>query len=244
MADETILLQVEDGIAEITFNRPEKRNAFDPAMYQRFVDVLRAVRADADVGVVLLSGQGKDFCAGNDLEQFAAKTDWDPSELADRTRTASTEIVHQLMECEKPIIAAVHGNAAGFGATMLLHCDVVVLDEAARLHYPFIRLGLVPEAGATMLCAAKMGYLRAFALFTQDRPIAASEALKLNLASQVVNEGSSHEVALHEATRLAALPREALHALKRLMRRESGSLSRHVSHEFEELAYRLAAFDR
>ena len=239
MGDETVLLRVDAGIAEIIFNRPEKRNAFVPMMYQRFVDIMRSVRTNPGVGILVLYGNGKDFCAGNDLQDFASKAVWDPEELADRTRTASTEIVHQLLECEKPVIAAVHGNAAGFGATMLLHCDVVILEEDARLHFPFVKLGMVPEAGATRLCTERMGYLRAFDLFTRNNPVSAPEALELNLASRIVKKNQARKYAIDEATRLNTLPNDAMIATKRLMRSEIRSLSQHVSSEFEELARRL-----
>src|SRR5262249_20767288 len=143
-----------EGLCEIRFNRPEKRNAITLAMYDAFARALRAAQDDAAVKAVLLSGEGASFCAGNDLQDFLNSpplTDAHPA----------MQLLRLLPTFGKPLVAAVHGPTVGIGVTMLLHCDLVVAARATQLSMPFVALGLVPEAGSSLLLPRLVGQQRA-----------------------------------------------------------------------------------
>ena len=135
------------GVCEVRFNRPEKRNAITFAMYAAFRDALEAAQADPAVRVVLLSGEGPGFCAGNDLHDFLAGPDFTMDHPV-------MGFLKTLATLEKPLIAAVHGQTVGIGVTLLLHCDLIVAARSTQFSMPFVSLGLVPEAASSLLAAA------------------------------------------------------------------------------------------
>ncbi|TLY52099.1 MAG: enoyl-CoA hydratase, partial [Gammaproteobacteria bacterium] len=143
MSDQ-ILVSRADGVCEVRFNRPEKRNAITFAMYEALYRGLREAQADAAVRVVLLAGEGAGFCAGNDLNDFLTG----PPFSAEHPVMG---FLHTLATFEKPLLAAIHGQTVGIGVTLLLHCDLVVAARSAQLSMPFVALGLVPEAASSLL---------------------------------------------------------------------------------------------
>src|SRR5579864_7669355 len=148
---EQLLLSQADGVCELRFNRPEKRNAITFAMYEAFVRALHAAQADQAVQVVLLSGEGAGFSAGNDLQDFLAGPKFTPAHPV-------MELLRTLATFGKPLVAAVHGQTVGIGVTMLLHCDLVIAAHSTQLSMPFVRLGLVPEAGSSLLLPRAVGH--------------------------------------------------------------------------------------
>jgi len=202
------------GICTITLARADKRNALNDQMYGVFADELARAAGDPAVRVVLIEGEGVDFCSGNDVAdflQFAASG----KSLVD---AAAVRLIEQLATFDKPLAAAVQGRALGIGFTMLLHCDLVCLAEDAELSAPFVRLGVVPEAASSLLLPARIGHVRAFEIFALGRAVRAAEALALGLASRVVPRAGLAAEAQALATALAAQPPEALRATKRLLR--------------------------
>lgn len=194
---------------EICLNRPAKKNALTQDMYTVLADTLVAAEADPGVHSVLLSGAGSGFCAGNDLDDFSKPMPGEEAPVARFLRT--------LTELTVPLVVAVHGAAVGVGATMLLHCDFVVADSSARLRFPFVSLGLVPEAGSTLLLPRVVGHLRAARLLMLAEPFGAEQALELGLVTEVVEQGEHVAAARGITEKLAQQSGPALRHTKQLM---------------------------
>ena len=207
-------LERNGAVLVITINRPEKKNALTNAMYGAMSDALVTARGDAAIRCVMITGAGDTFTAGNDIGDFAAVAAGDLKQ--------SERHVHGFLESlatfDKPLIAAVPGLAVGVGTTMLLHCDLVVLGEAARLSTPFVDLALVPEAGSSLLLQARIGYVRSFAMFALGERIDAQTALAWGLANKVVPAEALHAEALAFARAITLRAPGALLATKQLMR--------------------------
>ena len=227
MSDQVVVSR-SDGVCEIQLNRPEKRNAITLAMYGALVDALNEVRADDSVRVVLVSGAGASFTAGNDLNDFLSQAD-----LGDDNN--AVRLLRLLPTFRKVLIAAVHGQTVGIGVTMLLHCDLVVAARNTQMSMPFVKLGLVPEAGSSLLLPRAIGYHRAAELLLLGKPFDAAAALEMGIVNRVVEDQALMEEARNLARTVAAQPPNALMATKRLLRSETGSLTARVDEE-------LAAF--
>jgi len=201
----------EAGVCEVRLNRPQKRNAITVAMYDALAQALQAAQTDAALHVVLLSGEGASFCAGNDLNDFLNA----PDIGADHPVLS---FLRQLVSCEKPLLAAVHGQTVGIGVTMLLHCDLVIAARGAQLSMPFVALGLVPEAGSSLLLPRLIGQQRAAQHLLLGRPLDAAAAHALGLVTEVVEEGELLQIARARARELTQQPAGALSATRRLLR--------------------------
>jgi enoyl-CoA hydratase/carnithine racemase len=229
---EQILASRADGVCELRFNRPEKRNAITFAMYQELAAQLHAALADQAVRAVLLSGAGVSFSAGNDLNDFVSGPEFSPAHpVMDVLRTLAT--------FEKPMIAAVHGPTVGIGVTMLLHCDLVVAAQGTQLTMPFVALGLVPEAGSSLLLPRLAGQQRAAELLLLGEPLDAVRAERLGLVNRVVEADRLLDEARALAQRLAQQPPEALRATKRLLRGDPAELLSRIEAEAQIFASRL-----
>lgn len=200
------------GILTLVLDRAAKKNALTDDMYAALVAALESAQTDPTVRVVLLRGEGDLFCAGNDLGEFAAVAN------GGAMPTNVVRFVQMLARFQKPLVAAVQGRAVGVGATMLLHCDHVLLAEGTQLTMPFVNLALVPEAGSSLLLPSRIGHARAFAVFALGEAIEAQTALQWGLANQVVPAERLIEGAESVCQRLAAQPLGALVATKQLMR--------------------------
>lgn len=217
---EHIKLHEEDGVLEITFARPEKKNALSNAMYQAMQAALESAQASRGIRVVLFSAEGGAFTAGNDMAEFANFASGQAGELQ------ALRFVEALGRAEKPIVAAVPGLAVGIGTTMLLHCDLVFVAETAKLSTPFVNLGLVPEAASSILLPARIGHVRAFAMFALGESISGAEAVALGLANKVLPQGEVLAAARAAAKALAQKPAGSVVATKRLMRDAAAVLER------------------
>jgi len=208
--DGLVRVSTSGATRRIVLDRPDKRNALTRAMYAALADAIREADADDDIAAVVLSGEGSGFCAGNDLVDFVEDPPTDQDSPVFR-------FLRTLVEVRVPLIAAVHGNCVGIGATMLLHCDFAVADESAVLSFPFVRLGVVPEAASSLLLPRIAGQRLAADLLLLGQPVAARAALEAGLLTNVVPAGGHVEAALVLAERLAALPREAVRATRALL---------------------------
>ena len=200
-----------EGVATVEIARPEKRNALTQAMYRALAEAITGARADDAVRAVLITGQPGIFTAGNDLEDFMHR----PPLGED---SAVGAFMQALLDCEKPVVAAVTGAAVGIGATMLLHCDLVYISEQAQLLLPFVNLGLVPEFASSLLLPQRIGHARAAEALLLGEPIGAASAVELGLATAML---PSNEVLAHArrmAKRFNSLPPAAVRDTKRLMR--------------------------
>jgi enoyl-CoA hydratase/carnithine racemase len=228
---EFIRIETSEHILRLTISRVDKRNALNDAMYAVLAGALENAEADPDVRVVLLCADGECFTAGNDLSDFAAR-DVSPENIF--------RFLHALAGATKPLVAAVQGKAVGIGTTLLLHCDFAVLAEDAELITPFVNLGLVPEAGSSLLLPSRIGYLRAYAMFALGEPVNAQQALAWGLANKIVPNAALMETALAVARRLSRQPPDALAATKKLMR-QVGEISARIDLENELFLERLAS---
>jgi enoyl-CoA hydratase/carnithine racemase len=214
---EPILVTRTEGICEVRFNRPEKRNAITTLMYEQLVRALTAAQADEAVRVVLLSGEGASFSAGNELQDFISGPPFSAAHPA-------MQFLRTLATFGKPLIAAVHGRTVGIGVTMLLHCDLIVAARTAQLSLPFIALGLVPEAGSSLLLPRLIGPQRAAELLYLGEPFDAATAHRLGLVNRVAEEGALLEEARVLARAVAQQPPAAIAATRRLLRGDSREL--------------------
>ena len=207
-------VETTGGVMTITLNRPEKKNAITDAMYGTFAAALTAADSDPAIKAALIRGEGADFCAGNDISTFAAVSAGQLN-MAD---TNTRRFLDAISTFSKPLVAAVTGRAIGIGVTMLLHCDLVFVADDAELRTPFIDLGLVPEAASALLIPARIGHVRAFALFALGEKLSGTEAAALGLANRAMPAGEIAEAAMTAALALAGKPLSALIATKKLMR--------------------------
>ena len=229
---EEILKSSAGGVCELRFDRPEKRNAITHRMYQALAVELHAAAADEAVRVVLLSGAGASFCAGNDLNDFVSGPEFTNSHpVMDVLRTLAT--------FDKPLVAAVHGATVGIGVTLLLHCDLVVAAQGTQLIMPFVALGLVPEAGSSLLLPRLVGQQRAAELLLLGEPLEAAAAERLGLVNRVVPPDKLLDEARTLAQRLVRQPVEALRATRRLLRGDTAELRARIEAEAQVFGARL-----
>ncbi|WP_163372765.1 enoyl-CoA hydratase-related protein [Endozoicomonas acroporae] len=210
-----ILIEQQEGILTIRFNRTEKKNALTSAMYGAILDVLIAADQDDSVKVILFAAQPDMFTAGNDLKDFLTR---DTSE-----EPAAIKMLRQLAVQKKPIVAAASGIAVGIGVTLLLHCDLVYVGENTRLRLPFVNLAVVPEAASSLLLPDIMGRQRASELLMLGDFFDARRAYEYGIANAVIANEEVFEFALAKAKELAAKPREALLLTKQLITRNRHS---------------------
>ena len=221
-----------DGVCELRFERPEKRNAITHEMYRALASHLHAALVDQAVRAVLLSGAGASFSAGNDLNDFLSGPEFTSTHPA-------MDVMRTLATFDKPLVAAVHGPTVGIGVTMLLHCDLVVAAQGTQLIMPFVALGLVPEAGSSFLVPRLVGQQRAAELLLLGQPLDAVEAQRLGLVNRVVEAEKLLEEARLFARRLAQQPVEALRATKRLLRGDGAELLARIEAEAQVFGARL-----
>lgn len=190
-------------------------------MYQDVQTALEQALHNDTIKVILFTAQGDFFTAGNDLADFIAVTDSEDSEIK------ALGFINLLGEYPKPMIAAVTGSGVGIGTTMLLHCDLVYILDTAKLLTPFVNLALVPEAGSSLLLTQRIGYARAFAMFTLGETLSGKEAVNLGIANQ--SFATPEEVlgtARQKAAMLATKPYQSVLQTKRLMRDSEAILAR------------------
>jgi enoyl-CoA hydratase/carnithine racemase len=223
-----VIVSRADGVQTIALCRPQKKNALTPEMNAAMADALTAGEADRAVRVHLIKGSGDSFCAGNDIGDFVNQSQG-KADGASVSRMIST-----LPLLEKPLIAAVNGIAVGVGATMLLHCDLVYASPNATFSFPFLNLGLVPEAGSSLLLPAMLGRHRAAALFMLGERMSADEALKIGFVNEIVPLESLVAHAQGKAKELAAKPPGAVKLVKKLLR---GEVQPTINRMTEEGAY-------
>lgn len=207
----SIRTAVVDGIATIEIARPEKKNALTVEMYQAMADALDAAREDAAVRAVLLTGQPGIFTSGNDLEDFMQR----PRQGAD---SPVFRFMRSLMDCDRPVVAAVTGAAIGIGTTMLLHCDFVYVSDEARLAMPFVNLGLVPEFASSLLVPQLMGPRRAAEKLLLGDPFTGQDAVDCGIANAVLPAAEVLAHARRVAERFNSMAPGAVRESKRLMR--------------------------
>ena len=206
-----IRVEVDGAVATIAFNRPQKKNAITAAMYQQAADAMKQADANEVVRVLLITGDGGAFTAGNDLEDFLQS----PPQGDD---SPVTQFMNTLRAMTKPVVAAVPGLAIGIGTTLLMHCDLVYASERAKFAMPFTQLGLCPEFASSVLLPRIAGYQRAAEKLLLGEPFDASEAERMGLVNRVLPAEELMPFVHTQLTKLAALPSESLRITKQLMK--------------------------
>ncbi|HWG05620.1 MAG TPA: enoyl-CoA hydratase-related protein [Beijerinckiaceae bacterium] len=231
------LIVARDGpVLRLTFNRPHKKNALTGAMYRMLAATLSDAADDPTIGAILFAGTRGVFTAGNDIRDFLAAAE-SGEELP------ALGFIRALARCDIPMVAAVDGAAIGLGTTMLFHCDLVYATPSAMFQMPFVDLGLVPEAGASLLVPRRVGLQKATELLLLAEPFDAAEAQSLGLVNALVAPDDLENVALSRAQALAAKPRSALLATRRLIRGDRDVLLARMEDEIRAFAAALASPD-
>ncbi|MGI8690068.1 MAG: enoyl-CoA hydratase-related protein [Thermomicrobiales bacterium] len=219
MAYETLLSETVDGVLTLTLNRPDVLNAVTDTMLKESQDALRGAERDATVRCIVLTGAGRGFCAGQDLNARSETTDGRRVSVGEHLRHGYNPLVQRIRGIEKPVIAAINGVAAGAGANLALACDLRIASETASFVQAFVKIGLVPDSGGILFLPMLVGYAKAAELaFTGDR-IGAEESLRIGLVNQVVPAADLMQTTQALAARLAALPTRAIGLTKRAFNR-------------------------
>lgn len=215
-----MLFEVVNHVGYIRFNRPERRNSFTLAMMVQMAELLDQAAASPEVRAVVISGVGRSFCAGVDLDELEA-TGNGPVQMHLALQDLVHPVAKRINECPKPVLAAVNGPAYGAGMDMVLMCDLAFASESATFAESYIRAGLVPGDGGCWLLPRVVGEARALDLLWTGRTLKAIEAKDLGIVLEVVDDASLNGVTAAYAERLAASPPLAVEAIKRLVRSSS-----------------------
>ena len=227
-----------DAVATITLDRPDKLNAFTGTMREDLLAALRASDADADVRVVVLTGAGRAFCAGGDVEYMSGLQKTGDVASFRKLLDAGRDVILQIATMGKPVIAAINGIAAGAGCNLALACDYRIAAAGAKLSESFVRIGLHPDWGGTWLLPRLVGRSRALELLMTGRMVDAQEALAIGMIDRIADDLAADVDAF--ARTLAAAPPVALAGIKRaLLASESNDLRAQIDLESE---HQLACF--
>ena len=208
---ELILRETDGPILTLTFNRPDKQNALTRDMYQSLANAINDAQGDFGIRAVIFTSSSANFTAGNDLLDFLNAPPLEPGSPV----MNFLEAIHNF---SKPLLAAVTGNAIGIGTTMLFHCDLVVADNSAKFSMPFVNLGLVPEAGSSLLFPRLVGHQIASKVFLTGKSFNATEAKEFGLISEISDK--PQEAILDYANQIAAQPPNAVIQTKALLKSE------------------------
>lgn len=248
---ETLLYALEpDGVLTITLNRPDKLNAFDDTLSYELIDALKQAEKDKHVRCILLTGAGRGFCSGQDLQSRAVSAASDNGNgsaphLGESIRKRYMPLILKLRTMEKPIVCAINGVAAGAGASLAFACDYRLASTEASFIQAFIKVGLIPDSGACFLLPRLVGMGRAMELMMTGRKVPAEEALQVGLVNELCAPDTLMEKARALAGQLAAGPTKAYGLLKRAMNKAMDcDLETYLNYEadLQEIAGRTMDF--
>jgi 2-(1,2-epoxy-1,2-dihydrophenyl)acetyl-CoA isomerase len=213
-----VLAELTAGVCRIQLNRPEALNAWTPQMGRDLLAALRSASEDPTVRAVLITGSGRAFSSGADLKVPREMTDEGLPDLSIRLREIYNPIVLTIARAPKPVVAALNGPAAGLGAALALACDLILAAESSYLMLPFVKLGLIPDAGSAYLLATRIGYGRAVQLAMLGERLPAQRALDWGVVNEVHPDDELAAAAQSFTERLAAGPTVALASMKQALR--------------------------
>lgn len=221
-----IRVSVEDNVQIIRFARPEKKNALNVEMYEALIAAFETSEHNPDIRVRAIFGTEGAFTAGNDIADFISA-----GERGVEVIEPVLGFLHKLVFTEKPLLAAVDGLAIGIGTTMLLHCDMAFATHESAFATPFVDLGLVPEAGSSLLAPQRMGYPAAFALLVAGKALTAEGAARTHLINMVVPRDALEKHVMTIAAKLAAKPAHALALSRKLLRGDPNVVWQRIEEE-------------
>ena len=236
MSTNDIVVDHDGGILRITMSRPQKKNALTHAMYAAMADALQEAESSNSVQVMVITGSGDAFTAGNDLGDFL-----NPSPAGGESPVLRYLLT--LSTAEKPVIAAVNGLAVGIGTTMLLHCDLVYAARSATFSAPFVNLALVPEAASSLLLPRRIGHAKAAELFLLGGRMDAVQAEASGLVTAVFDDDRLQAEVTDRARALAAKAPSAVRATKALMKRGEEPVADRMRAESTQFALQLQSAD-
>lgn len=246
----TVRTSIADGVCEIRLDRPAKRNAITPAMWEELNTALDRVERDDGIRAVLFTGAGQSFCAGADLGAFSAESL--EAGVPEGLDNPGGRVTVRLPHVDKVMVAAVQGHAVGFGTSLALQCDYVLTSPDARFAMPFVERGFVPEGGSSLCLPQRIGYLRAARMMLAGEAIDGPTACEWGLATRLVDASALLDDARSLAARIASLPEGALRRTRQLMRTPSRDIDDQLRREAEafsaqlrspEVRDRIAAFE-
>ncbi|RON33996.1 enoyl-CoA hydratase-related protein [Pseudomonas brassicacearum] len=231
---DAIQFERERGLLTLRLNRPDKKNALTRAMYSHLAEALKLADSDPEIKAVLITGTTECFTAGNDIADFIQQP---PSNLD----SPVFQFMLTLLECRKPVIAAVAGAAVGIGTTMLLHCDLVYVSRDARLRMPFVNLGLCPEFGSSLILPRLLGQAKAAELLLLGEGFSGEQAAQWGIATEALDSGEAALTKAREmALRFESLPPEAVRISKQLMKApDREQLRKAIEEESAQFTQRL-----
>ena len=218
MHSETIRYTVEDGVARIMLNRPERLNSFTAEMHEALAKALDTADEDPSVRAILLTGAGRGFCAGQDLADRAVAPGGKAVDLGETVEKYWAPLVKRLASRDKPVVCAVNGVAAGAGANVAFTCDIVIAARSAKFIQSFANIGLIPDTGGTWVLPRIAGQARALGLALTAEPLSAEKAEQWGMIWKCVDDAALEEEAITLSRKLAAGPTRGLAATKHAIR--------------------------
>ena len=214
MKYQNILFETQDNIAEIKLNRPQLLNSFNYEMADEFLDVLRKCDKNKNIRAIIISGIGRGFCAGQDLEEATRKNGPTIDNIIDHTYNP---IIKMITSIEKPIICYVNGIAAGAGANLAISCDITFAASSAKFIQSFINIGLVPDSGGTYNLPRLIGKQKAAGLMFSGEKISSAEAEKIGMIYKSVDDENGYQITLDFAKKISEKPTKSIGLIKNLL---------------------------
>jgi 2-(1,2-epoxy-1,2-dihydrophenyl)acetyl-CoA isomerase len=232
MSFETIQFACASGVARLTLNRPDRLNSFTVQMHGEVAEALSQVEQDSSARVLLITGAGRGFCAGQDLSDRAVAPDGAGVDLGESLEARYNPLIRRLVGLPKPVVCAVNGVAAGAGANIALVADIVVAAKSAKFIQSFANIGLVPDSGGTWILPRLVGQARALGLALTGEPLGAEQAAQCGLIWRCIDDADFAAEVETLVTRLASGPTKGLAAIKRAVRQSwSASLDQQLDTE-------------
>ena len=236
MKYQNILFETQENIAEIKLNRPQLLNSFNYEMADEFLDALKKCGKNKKIRAIIITGIGRGFCAGQDLEEATRKNGPKIDAIIDHTYNPIIKMINNI---EKPIICYVNGIAAGAGANLAISCDVTFAASSAKFIQSFINIGLVPDSGGTYNLPRLIGKQRAAGLMFSGEKISSAEAEKIGMIYKSVDDENGYQVTLDFAKKISEKPTKSIGLIKSLLNKSNRNS---ISEQLElEKKYQITA---
>ena len=232
-----VQISVASGVQTIRMNRPEKKNALTTEMYGAMASALREAGKNPNIRACLFLGSPGAYCAGNDIGDFIKAASAAPGEVD--TMAAVFDFLEQIIMAPKPVVAGVDGLAIGVGTTMLMHCDYVLASDRSSFKTPFVDLGLVPEAGSSLIAPRLIGHHRAFELLAMGKSFSAQGAMNAGFVNEITTHTDIETKANATVMDLASKPPQALKLSRDLIRGDRSDIVKCIREEAVLFGQRL-----